>query len=278
MRFIRADLPGRPEVMVRPENAHFEPAAGRRTILREGNVQIHTMEHILAALAGLGIDNLEIELTTMEAPEPADGSAGPIAHLLRGAGIVEQDRPKRHIKVTKAVSWSEDGVELRAAPYDGLRITFTIDYDHPLIGRQTLSIDITPETFVRDIAPARTFVLERDLELLRKSGWIKGGSLDSAVVVGDRKILNADPLRFPDEFVRHKVLDAIGDVALLGLPLVGRLELHRSGHALNAKLVRAVLRDSKAYEIVEPEAADIELVQQGAPSRFPLFESVKSVA
>ena len=183
VRFVRADLEGRPEVVVRPENAHFEPGAGRRTILRQGGVQIHTMEHILAAIAGLGLDNLEIEVTTMEAPEPADGSAAPIARLLRDAGIVEQEKPKRHIKVTKAVSWSENGIELSAVPYDGLRITFTIDYDHPLVGRRTISLDIDETSFMEQIAPARTFVLERDIEALRRAGWIKGGRLESAVVI-----------------------------------------------------------------------------------------------
>src|SRR6185295_1462442 len=177
VRFVRSDMPGRPEVRVRPENAHFDPGAGRRTILREGDVQIHTMEHILAAVAGLGIDNLLIETTTMETPEPPDGSAAPIAHLLRDAGMVDQDRPKHHIKVTKPVRWSEDGVELSAVPHGGFRITFTIDYDHKLVGTQTLSIEITPESFLEQIAPARTFVLERDIESLRKAGWIKGGSL-----------------------------------------------------------------------------------------------------
>src|SRR5262249_27596473 len=161
-------------------------------------VQIHTMEHILAAVAGLGIDNVEIETTTMETPEPPDGSAAPIARLLCDAGLRDQERPKRHLKVTKPVRWKENGLELPAGPYNGSRISFTIDYDHPLIGRQTLSLEITPDSFLEQIAPARTFVLERDIEALRKAGWIKGGSLDTAVVVGKDKILNPEPLRFPD--------------------------------------------------------------------------------
>ena len=274
VRFIRADLPGRPEVMVRPENAHFEPAAGRRTILREGNVQIHTMEHILAALAGLVIDNLEIELTTMEAPEPADGSAGPIAHLLRGAGIVEQDRPKRHIKVTKAVSWSEDGVELRAAPYDGLRITFTIDYDHPLIGRQTVSLDIDEQRFLDEIAPARTFVLERDIEALRRAGWIKGGCLESAIVVGEQGILNDQPLRFPDEFVRHKVLDLLGDLFLFGRPLLGHVTAVRSGHQSHVAFVKRLketlpLPGRRAG--APPDEWDATAIMDIMPHRYPFL-------
>ena len=238
VRFVRVDLPGKPEVLVRPENAHFEPSAGRRTILQQGSVQIHTMEHILAAVAGLGIDNLEIELTTMEAPEPADGSAAPVARLLREAGIVEQEKPKRHIKVTKPVSWAENGIELTASPYDGLRISFTIDYDHPQVGKQTLSLDIDERSFMEQIAPARTFVLERDIEPLRHAGWIKGGRLESAVVVGEAGILNAEPLRFPDEFVRHKVLDLLGDLFLLGHPLLGHVTALRSGHQSHVAFVK----------------------------------------
>ena len=238
VRFVRADLDGRPEVLVRPENAHFEPTAGRRTILMQGDVQIHTMEHILAAIAGLGLDNLEIEVTAMETPEPADGSAAPIARLLHEAGIVEQEKPKRHIKVTKAVCWAENGVELTAVPYDGLKISFTIDYDHPLVGRQSLSVDIDEHSFLEQIAPARTFVLERDLEALRSAGWIKGGRLESAVVVGEGRILNPGPLRFPDEFVRHKILDLLGDLFLLGRPLLGHVSALRSGHESHVAFVK----------------------------------------
>jgi UDP-3-O-[3-hydroxymyristoyl] N-acetylglucosamine deacetylase/3-hydroxyacyl-[acyl-carrier-protein] dehydratase len=238
VRFVRADLPGHPEVLVRPENAHFDPAAGRRTILQQGDVQVHTMEHILAAVAGLGIDNLIIETTAMETPEPADGSAAPIARLLREAGLVDQEPPKRHIKVTKPVSWSQNGVELEATPYNGFRITFTIDYDNPVVGRQTLSLDITPDAFLQEIAPARTFVLERDVEALRRAGWIKGGCLENAVVVGENRVLNSEPLRFPDEFVRHKVLDLLGDLFLLGGPLLGHVTAKRSGHQSHVAFVK----------------------------------------
>src|SRR5206468_6883344 len=159
--FVRTDLPGQPSVQVRPENALFDPHAGRRTILQQDGVQIHTMEHLLAAVAGIGLDNLVVETTTLEIPEPADGSAAPIAQLLNEAGYEEQDRRRRHIKVTRPVHWAQGDVSLEAVPFSGLRITFTIDYDHPLIGCQTLTLDVTPETFLRDIAPARTYVLER---------------------------------------------------------------------------------------------------------------------
>ncbi|MEK7331311.1 MAG: bifunctional UDP-3-O-[3-hydroxymyristoyl] N-acetylglucosamine deacetylase/3-hydroxyacyl-ACP dehydratase [Candidatus Eisenbacteria bacterium] len=274
VRFVRADLPGRPEVLVRPENAHFEPAAGRRTILQQGRVQIHTMEHILAALAGLGIDNLEIELTTMEAPGPADGSAAPVVRLLREAGIVEQEKPKRHIKVTKPVSWAENGIELIALPYDGLRISFTIDYDHPLVGRQTLSLDIDEGSFMDQIAPARTFVLERDIEPLRRAGWIKGGCLESAVVVGEDRILNDEPLRFPDEFVRHKVLDLLGDLFLLGRPLLGHVIALRSGHQSHVAFVKR-LKETLPLPGRRPGAPadewDTTAIMDIMPHRYPFL-------
>jgi len=238
VRFVRVDLPGAPEVEVRPENAYFDPRAGRRTILQQDDVQVHTMEHVLASIAGLGIDNLRIETSSMEIPEGHDGSAAPIANALLEAGIVEQDRPVRHVKIAKPVSWSENGVELSAVPYQGFRISFTIEYDHPLIGRQYLSLDINRDTFLSQIAPARTFVLERDLEALRAAGWIKGGRLDSAVVVGPDRILNPEPLRFPDEFVRHKVLDLLGDLFLLGGPILGHVIAKRSGHQGHVAFVK----------------------------------------
>ncbi len=238
VRFVRMDLPGCPVVEVRPENAVFDPKAGRRTILEQGGVQIHTMEHLLAAVAGLSIDNLIIETQAMEIPEPADGSAAPIARMLLDAGFEKQDRPKRHIKVTKPVQWYDNGVQLSAIPYKGFRISFTIDYDHPLVGRQSLSLDINDQTFMQEIAPARTFVLERDLEPLREKGWIKGGRMDSAVVVGDHAILNAEPLRFPDEFVRHKILDLLGDLFLLGGPLLGHVSALKSGHQGHVAFIR----------------------------------------
>ncbi|HEY3216520.1 MAG TPA: UDP-3-O-acyl-N-acetylglucosamine deacetylase [Candidatus Eisenbacteria bacterium] len=274
VRFVRVDLPGRPKVQVRPENARFDPAAGRRTILQQGDVQIHTMEHILAAIAGLSIDNLEIETSTMETPEPADGSAAPIARLLCEAGLVEQDRPKRHIKVTKPVSWQENGIELAALPYRGFKITFTIDYDHPLVGRQTLSLDITPETFLNQIAPARTFVLQRDIETLRSAGWIKGGRLESAVVVGEDRILNPEPLRYPDEFVRHKVLDLLGDLFLLGGPLLGHVTALRSGHESHVAFVKRLketlpLPGRRAGG--PPEEWDITAIMDIVPHRYPFL-------
>ncbi len=274
VRFVRTDLAGQPSVTVRPEHAHFDPRAGRRTILQQNGVQIHTMEHVLAAVAGLGIDNLVIETSTMEIPEPADGSALPIALLLRDAGFETQDRPKRHIKVTKPVHWSANGVEISAVPYRGLRITFTIDYDHPLVGRQTVSFDIDDETFLREIAPARIFVLERDLEVLRQAGWIKGGRIESAVVVGERGLRNQEPLRFPDEFARHKVLDLLGDLYLLGGPLLGHVTALRAGHQSHVAFVKCLketlpLPGRRAGG--PPEEWDITAIMDIMPHRYPFL-------
>ncbi len=273
VRFVRTDLPNLPEVRVRPENAHFDPGAGRRTILQQDGVQVHTMEHVLAAVAGLGIDNLIIEMSTMEAPD-SDGSALPIAKALMRAGIVDQDKPTRHIKVSKPVRYAEGVVELSAVPFSGFRITFRIDYDHPLIGVQERTIDITPESFMAEIAPARTFVLERDLELLRQSGWIKGGRIESAVVVGKDKIHNKETLRFPDEFVRHKILDLLGDLFILGGPLLGHVTAKRSGHQGHVAFVKT-LKETLPLPGRRPggppEEWDTTAIMDLMPHRYPFL-------
>jgi len=274
VRFVRMDLKGHPAVEVRPENARFDPGAARRTILEQGGVQIHTMEHVLAVVAGLSIDNVVIETDALEIPEPADGSAEPVARMLLEAGFEEQDRSRRHIKVTKPVHWGYDGVELIAQPYHGLRITFTIEYDHPLIGCQTLSLDIDEQTFLREIAPARTFVLERDLEALRRAGLIKGGRLENAVVVGADRILNPEPLRFPDEFVRHKILDLLGDLRLLGGPLLGHVTARRSGHQSHVAFVRhlrSTLPLPGRRTGGPPDEWDITAIMDIMPHRYPLL-------
>jgi len=274
VRFVRTDLPDHPEVQVRPENAHFDPGAGRRTILQQDGVQIHTMEHVLSAVAGLRLDNLRIEVSSMEVPEGHDGSAAPIARALMAAGIVEQDRPARHLKVTKPVTWAQGGVSLSAVPYHGFRLTFTIEYEHPLIGIQTLSLDVTPEVFLEQIAPARTFVLERDLEPLRQAGWIKGGRLESAIVVGTDRVLNDEPLRFADEFVRHKILDLLGDLFILGGPLLGHVTAKRSGHQSHVAFVKHLketLPLPGRREGGPPEEWDITAIMDIMPHRYPFL-------
>jgi UDP-3-O-[3-hydroxymyristoyl] N-acetylglucosamine deacetylase/3-hydroxyacyl-[acyl-carrier-protein] dehydratase len=274
VRFVRTDLAGRPEVRVRPENAHFDPDAGRRTILQQDGVQVHTMEHVLAAVAGLGVDNLIIETSTMEVPEGHDGSAGPIAGAMLEAGLQDQDKPTRHIKVSKPVRWAENGVELSAVPYSGFRISFRIEYDHPLIGVQERTVDITPESFMKEIAPARTFVLERDVEALRKSGWIKGGRLESAIVVGKDAVLNDGKLRYPDEFVRHKILDLLGDLFILGGPLLGHVSAKRSGHQGHVAFVKR-LKETLPLPGRRPggppEEWDTTAIMDLLPHRYPFL-------
>ena len=274
VRFVRMDLPGAPAVDVRPENATFDPQAGRRTILQQNGVQIHSMEHVLAAVAGLGVDNLVIETDGMEIPEPADGSAAPIAEAMMSAGFETQTRPARHIKVTKEVRWSQGAVELSAVPFNGFRLSFTIVYDHPLIGTQSRTIDVEPGTFLCEIAPARTFVLERDLETLRGAGWIKGGRMESAVVVGADRILNPEPLRFPDEFVRHKLLDLLGDLFLLGGPVLGHVSAVRAGHEGHVAFVKRLketlpLPGRRAGG--PPDEWDITSILDILPHRYPFL-------
>ncbi len=274
VRFVRVDLPGAPAVDVRPENATYDPRAGRRTILQQEGVQIHSMEHVLATVAGLGLDNLLIETDRMEIPEPADGSAAPIAQALLDAGLQSQSRPKRHIKVTKPVRLCQGAAELVAMPFRGYRLSFTIVYDHPLVGTQSLTLDINEESFLREIAPARTFVLERDLDALRSAGWIKGGRLESAVVLGKDRILNPEPLRFADEFVRHKMLDLLGDLFLLGGPVLGHVSAVRSGHESHVAFVKHLketlpLPGRRAGG--PPDEWDVTAILDLLPHRYPFL-------
>lgn len=279
--FERVDLPGRPRIPVRPESAIYDPGAGRRTILRKNGAEVHTVEHVLAAVAGLGVDNLVIEIDGQEAAEPTDGSALPIARALQGAGIVEQSAEKRWARIPEPVSLNRGGVEIIGIPHDGLRISFTIEYDSPAVGTQVASFDISPEVFLTEIAPARTFVMHRDVELLRSQGLIRGGSLDNAIVITDSGILNEKPLRFPDEPVRHKVLDLLGDLFLLGRPLKGHVIARRSGHQTNVEFVKqvhAAEERSASFNELPPVPVegktppwDIDAIMRIMPHRYPLL-------
>lgn len=261
------DIPARAEFA--PENADVI----RNTTLERGGVRIHTVEHVLAAATGLGIDNLRVDLDSNEPVEPPDGSCAAFVQKLRDAGIVKQGTPKRTFVVRRPVTFRDGDIELQAVPYDGFRITFTIAFDNPMIGTQTASFDIDPETFVREIAPARTFALLRDVEDLQRVGLIKGGSLENAVVVADDHILNEGPLRFPDEFVRHKILDLLGDLALLGRPIQGHVLAVRSGHEANVKFVRRLEKTGgSAKAVARPGIVwDISDIQRILPHRYPLL-------
>jgi UDP-3-O-[3-hydroxymyristoyl] N-acetylglucosamine deacetylase / 3-hydroxyacyl-[acyl-carrier-protein] dehydratase len=272
--FVRKDLPGEPRVHVRPENAMYDTQNGRRTILAENGVEIHTMEHLLATVTGLGLDNLVMETTTMEIVEPEDGSATPIVHVLRAAGTTDQAAGRRHIKISKPVTFRQGSIELTAVPHDRFRISFTIDYDHPAVGTQFASWDIDDGIFEKEIAPARTFVLERDVEQLQKAGLIRGGTLANAVVIGEHGVVNETGLRFKDEFVRHKVLDLMGDLTLLGGPILGHVIAVRSGHQSHVEFVKKLAKEiPRAGRRVgrSPGEWDIGAILDIMPHRYPFL-------
>ncbi len=219
------------------------------TTLGRNRVLVKTAEHLLAALAGLGIDNAVIELDAPEVPI-MDGSAASYIYLLTSAGIRRQNRLQRFIKIHEPIEIREDGRFAAIYPADVPEITYEIDFNHPLLKVQRLHYRCSEDAFVRDIARARTFGFLKEVEHLQARGFARGGSLDNAIVIGDYRILNPEGLRFPDEFVRHKILDAIGDLSLLGCPLIGHVQAVRSGHALNARLVNRILESPQKWSYV----------------------------
>jgi UDP-3-O-[3-hydroxymyristoyl] N-acetylglucosamine deacetylase len=212
-------------------------------------VRVATVEHLMSAFAGLGIDNAYIDLTASEVPI-LDGSAGPFVYLIQSAGIVEQAAPKKFIRIKKTVTVEDGDKWVRFEPYHGFKIEFGIDFDHPVIEHtgKTVTIDFAVDSYVREISRARTFGFMHEVEMLRNMGLARGGSLDNAVVLDEYRILNSEGLRYEDEFVKHKVLDAIGDLYILGHPIIGAFHAWKSGHALNNKLLRALLADTEAWE------------------------------
>jgi len=239
-----------------PARSEFVIDTTLNTSLGRGNVRIGTVEHVLAALAGCGIDNACIEVEGPEVPI-ADGSADPFVALVREAGVHEQRAPRRYLMVRRTVNVAEGDKLARLSPARGrFAINYTIDFNHPLISDQSYRLEINEKSFQKEIARARTFGFKRDVERLLGAGLARGGSLDNAVVVDDFNILNPEGLRYPDEFVRHKILDAMGDLSLFGMPVIGQLTAVKSGHSLNQQLVRKVLAERDACEVVRPRAAD----------------------
>jgi len=239
-----------------PALAEFVVDTTMNTSLGRHGVRVGTVEHLLAALAGCGIDNARVEVEGPEIPI-MDGSSEPFVQLVRRAGVHELRQARRFLLVRKAVTVTDGDKLARLAPARGkFSITYTIDFRHPLISDQSYRMDLTERSFQKEIARARTFGFKRDVERLHQAGLARGGSLDNAVVVDDFNILNPDGLRFPDEFVRHKILDALGDLSLIGMPVIGHLTAVKSGHALNHQLVRRILAEADACEIVQPSAAD----------------------
>ena len=221
------------------------------TNLFNGEHKVATVEHLLAAVSALGIDNLYVDISAPEVPI-MDGSAAPFVFLIQSAGIEEQDAAKRLLRIRRKVRVEDGDKWAELTPFDGFRINFGIQFNHPVFNkhRQHISLDLSSSAFLRDVSRARTFGFMRDIEALRERGLTLGGSMDNAIVLDDYRILNEDGLRYEDEFVKHKVLDAVGDLFLLGHSLVGEYSAFKSGHDQNNKLVRAVLNDSDAYDVV----------------------------
>ena len=246
--FVRTDLDSNIEVPARPENVSDTRLS--TTLEREG-IKISTVEHLMSAFAGMGIDNAYVELSAPEVPI-MDGSAGPFVFLLQSAGILEQKKLKQFIRIKKPCVVQEDDKWVKFEPFNGFKVSFAIDFDHPILqnSTQTASVDFSTTSFVKEVSRARTFGFMDDLEALRNAGLAQGGSFDNAIVMDSFHILNDDGLRYEDEFVKHKVLDAIGDLYLLGHPLIGEFSAHKSGHALNNRLLRQLIKDGSAWELV----------------------------
>lgn len=249
--FRRVDLDPIVEIPAQPEYVGETTLA---STLVKGSVKIATVEHLLSAMAGLGVDNAYVELNAAEVPI-MDGSAGPFVFLLQSAGIQEQNAPKRFIRVKRTVRVEDGDKWVQFDPFDGFKVSFTIDFDHPVFkeGNQTAEVDFSTTSFVREISRARTFGFMSQFESLRANNLALGGSLDNAVVLDNYRVLNEDGLRYMDEFVKHKILDSIGDLYLLGHSLIGAFSGYKSGHALNNQLLRAMLADQSAWELVSFE-------------------------
>jgi UDP-3-O-[3-hydroxymyristoyl] N-acetylglucosamine deacetylase len=262
--FRRTDLPSLVEIPASYENVSDTMLC---TSLQHRGVKVATVEHLLSALAGLGIDNAYVDINAAEVPI-MDGSSAPFVFLIQSAGIREQNAAKRFIRILKPIRIEENGKYVQFVPYNGYKISFTIDFDHPVFNDkpQTATFEFSSTAYVKEVCRARTFGFLSDYEKLRECDLAKGGSLDNAVVVDDYRVLNEDGLRFNDEFVKHKVLDAIGDLYLLGAGLIGAFEGYKSGHELNNKLLRALIAQQDAWEYT---CFDMEGQQTFAP--FGLF-------
>ena len=246
--FRRTDLDEPADIHATAENVG-ETTLG--TTLIQGDVKVSTIEHLLSVFAGLGIDNAVVELSSSEVPI-MDGSAGPFVFLLQSAGLEEQNAAKKFVRILKRVKVEDGDKWARFDPYDGFKVNFEIEFDHPVFKRrsQVASMDFSTTTFLREVSRARTFGFMRDLEYMRSRNLALGGNLDNAIVLDEYRILNEDGLRYEDEFVKHKILDAIGDLYLLGHSLIGEFSGYKSGHALNNRLLRTLIADRSAWEEV----------------------------
>jgi UDP-3-O-[3-hydroxymyristoyl] N-acetylglucosamine deacetylase len=260
--FRRVDLPVPVDIPAHAENVG-ETTLG--TTLVHGDAKVSTVEHLLSAFAGLGIDNAIVEVSAPEVPI-MDGSAGPFVFLLQSAGLAEQGVPKRFVRIRRVVRVEEGDKWAEFRPFDGFKVNFELEFDHPVFRRhaQRASMDFSTTSFLKEVSRARTFGFMRDIEMLRSQNLALGGTMDNAIVMDDYRVLNDDGLRYEDEFVKHKILDAIGDLYLLGHSLIGEFSGFKSGHALNNRLLRALLADRAAWESVvfeKPEDAPISYVR-----------------
>ena len=257
--FRRTDLNPPVDIHARPDCVGDTRLS---TTLVKGDVRVSTVEHLLSAMAGLGIDNAYVELSAPEVPI-MDGSAGPFVFLLQSAGIEEQNAAKRFIRIKKPVKVQEGDKWASFEPFEGFKVGFSIEFNHPIISKRTsrAEIDFSTTSFVKEVSRARTFGFMRDIEMLREHNLALGGSMDNAVVLDDYRVLNEDGLRYEDEFVKHKILDAIVDLYLLGHSLIGAYHAHKSGHELNNKLLRTLIADPTAWE---------EVVYQDDPAVSPI--------
>jgi len=252
--FRRVDLESPVDIPARAENVGDTRLS--TTLVRDG-VRISTVEHLLSAFAGLGIDNAYVDVSAPEVPI-MDGSAGPFVFLIQSAGVQEQNVAKRFIRIKRSVEVRDGDKIARFEPFNGFKVSFGIDFDHPAMSdeRGRSVIDFSSTSFVKEVSRARTFGFLRDIEMLRENGLALGGSMDNAIVVDDFRVLNEDGLRYEDEFVKHKILDAIGDLYLLGHSLIGAFSGYKSGHELNNRLLKALITQPEAWEEVTFEDAD----------------------
>jgi len=260
--FRRIDLTDPVDIRACPENVSDTRLS---TTLENNGVRVSTVEHLMSAFAGLGIDNAYVDLTAAEVPI-MDGSAGPFVFLIQSAGISEQSAPKRFIRIKQEIRVEEGDKWACFEPFEGFKVSFAIEFNHPTFQNSTqhASVDFSTTSFVKEISRARTFGFMGDLEALRQAGLARGGGLDNAIVLDDYRILNDDGLRYEDEFVKHKVLDAIGDLYLLGHPLIGSYSAHKSGHSLNNPLLLKLVTNQEAWELItynENEEAPIAFVR-----------------
>jgi UDP-3-O-[3-hydroxymyristoyl] N-acetylglucosamine deacetylase len=244
---VRSDLPGSPAVAVRSEHVR---ATSLATTLGGPEFSVSTVEHCLSSLAAFRIDNLFIELTGPEIPI-GDGSAYVFMEALLAAGLVEQEEPRKYGYITQQIFYGDETKHAYVVPYNGLRVTCTIEFPHPKIGKQKIDLDINEHSFARELSRARTFGFLKDVEAMRARGLARGGSLDNAVVLDNQDILNPEGLRYVDEFVRHKALDALGDLVTLGMPLMGHLVLYKAGHDVMNRLVQKILESPDSYRHIE---------------------------